>query len=196
MTEYRKYSSLSKKSDEKDNTEYSTKQTNSKIKFKQQSNNNNSSEEEKNYKQKKLKKETKTNEENSNSNEKDETEESNYKHKNIKKHEQKLPPKKSNTVLQEKLKKILMDREKGKEKYEYTKQEIPEYLKYNSDDSESSEISDIKVKKKKKFSDRKENPKNISKKQNNDIIGKKNTKIHRNISTKKKIQKRKIIHQM
>ena len=47
MTEYKNHTSISKKSDEKENTEYSTKQTNAKIKIKQQSNNKNSSEEEK-----------------------------------------------------------------------------------------------------------------------------------------------------
>ena len=44
--------------------------------------------------------------------------------------------------LQSKLKKIFAVREMGK--YEYNKQEIPEYLKYHSDDSESSEISGFK----------------------------------------------------
>ena len=52
---------------------------------------------------------------------------------------------KSNTVLQEKLKKIFMVREKGK--YEYNKQEIPENLKYHSD-SDSSEISELRKSKK------------------------------------------------
>ena len=53
---------------------------------------------------------------------------------------------KTNTILQEKLKKIFMVREKGK--YEYNKQEIPENLKYHSDDSDSSEISELRKSKK------------------------------------------------
>ena len=185
MTEYKKYTSLPKKEKEK-NTEYYAKQNQKKLIFKNQSYSSSSSEDEKYYKHKKSKKDKKRNEEDSNSYEKDENEESNYKHKNTKKHEPKFPPKKSNTVLQEKLKKILMVREKGKEKYEYTKQEIPEYLKYNSDDSESSEISDIKTKKKKKFSEIKEDSKIITKKQNNESTGKKNIKLQRNISSRKK----------
>ena len=107
MIEYKKNTSLPQKNKEK-NTEYYTKQTNTKISTKQQLNNNNSSEEEKYYRYKKSKKEIKTNEENSNSNEKDETEESNYKHKITKNPEQKKSPTKNNIVLQEKLKKILM----------------------------------------------------------------------------------------
>ena len=181
MIEFKKNTSLPQKNKEK-NTEYYTKQTNTKISTKQQLNNNNSSEEEKYYRYKKSKKEIKTNEENSNSNEKDETEESNYKHKITKNPEQKKSPTKNNIVLQEKLKKILMGREK--EKFEYTKQKIPEYLKYRSDDSESSEISAIKTTSKIKTSEKKEN-KNVSNKQNNDSSEKKIPKINSNSNTKK-----------
>ena len=49
---------------------------------------------------------------------------------------------KKTSELQNKLKKIFAVREMGK--YEYNKQEIPEYLKYHSDDSDSSEISGLK----------------------------------------------------
>ena len=55
---------------------------------------------------------------------------------------------KKNSVLQEKLKKIFMVREKGK--FEYNKQEIPENLKYHSD-SDSSEISELRNSKKLKL---------------------------------------------
>ena len=48
---------------------------------------------------------------------------------------------KKNSILQEKLKKIFLVREKMK--YEYNKQEIPENLKYHSD-SDSSEMSELK----------------------------------------------------
>ena len=49
---------------------------------------------------------------------------------------------KNKTSLQEKLKKIFMNRDKLK--FQYTKQDIPDNLKYNSDDSESSEISGLR----------------------------------------------------
>ena len=51
-------------------------------------------------------------------------------------------PVKNNVMLQEKLKKIFMNRDKLK--FQYTKQEIPESLKYNSDDSDSSDFSQLK----------------------------------------------------
>ena len=60
-----------------------------------------------------------------------------------------------NTVLQEKLKKIFMVREKGK--YEYNKQDIPENLKYHSD-SDSSEISELRNSKKLKLPNNNGNP--------------------------------------
>ena len=49
---------------------------------------------------------------------------------------------KDKSALQEKLKKIFMNRDKLK--YQYTKQDIPDNLKYHSDESESSEISGLK----------------------------------------------------
>ena len=46
-------------------------------------------------------------------------------------------PAKNKTALQEKLKKIFMNRDKVK--FQYAKQDIPDNLKYNSDESEDSE---------------------------------------------------------
>ena len=51
-------------------------------------------------------------------------------------------PIKDNVELQEKLKKIFMNRDKLK--FQYTKQDIPDNLKYHSDDSDSSDISGLR----------------------------------------------------
>ena len=51
-------------------------------------------------------------------------------------------PVKDNLALQEKLKKIFMNRDKLK--FQYTKQDIPDNLKYHSDDSDSSEVSGLR----------------------------------------------------
>ena len=51
-------------------------------------------------------------------------------------------PVKGNLELQEKLKKIFLNRDKLK--FQYTKQEIPDNLKYHSDDSDSSEVSGLR----------------------------------------------------
>ena len=51
-------------------------------------------------------------------------------------------PFRNNLVLQEKLKKIFLNREKIK--FQYTKQEIPDYLKYHSDDSDTSENIELR----------------------------------------------------
>ena len=51
-------------------------------------------------------------------------------------------PQKDNLALQEKLKKIFMNRDKLK--FQYTKQDIPDNLKYHSDDSDSSEVSGLR----------------------------------------------------
>ena len=67
-------------------------------------------------------------------------------------------PPKDNLALQEKLKKIFMNRDKLK--FQYTKQDIPDNLKYHSDDSDSSEVSGLRKSK-------------ISKK-NNDLFKEKN----------------------
>ena len=69
--------------------------------------------------------------------------------------------------LQEKLKKIFLEREKAK--YKYNKQLIPEQLKYNSDDEESN------------LGDKKDNNnKNIQIKTNDNIFNNKNSKINLN----------------
>ena len=51
-------------------------------------------------------------------------------------------PNKKNLALQEKLKKIFLNRDKLK--FQYTKQDIPDNLKYHSDDSDSSEVSGLR----------------------------------------------------
>ena len=55
---------------------------------------------------------------------------------------------KDKSALQEKLKKIFMNRDKLK--FQYTKQDIPDNLKYHSDESESSDISGLRKSKKSK----------------------------------------------
>ena len=70
----------------------------------------------------------------SNNKEKDNNEK---KYKTIEKNQPNNSPFKDNTVLQEKLKKIFLNRDKIK--FQYTKQELPENLKYHSDDSDASD---------------------------------------------------------
>ena len=70
----------------------------------------------------------------SNNKEKDNNEK---KYKTIEKNQPNNSPFKDNTVLQEKLKKIFLNRDKMK--FQYTKQELPENLKYHSDDSDASD---------------------------------------------------------
>ena len=70
----------------------------------------------------------------SNDKEKDNNEK---KYKTIEKNQPNNSPFKDNTVLQEKLKKIFLNRDKMK--FQYTKQELPENLKYHSDDSDASD---------------------------------------------------------
>ena len=70
----------------------------------------------------------------SNNKEKDNNEK---KYKTIEKKQPNNSPFKDNTVLQEKLKKIFLNRDKIK--FQYTKQELPENLKYHSDDSDASD---------------------------------------------------------
>ena len=55
---------------------------------------------------------------------------------------------KNNTALQEKLKKIFMNRDKVK--FQYAKQDIPDNLKYNSDESEGSENDELRKSRKSK----------------------------------------------
>ena len=61
----------------------------------------------------------------------------NNKFKTLDKCQNSHSPFRNNLVLQEKLKKIFLNREKIQ--FQYTKQEIPDYLKYHSDDSDDSE---------------------------------------------------------
>ena len=70
-------------------------------------------------------------------------------------------PFKDNSVLQEKLKKIFLNRDKNK--FHYTKQELPENLKYHSDDSDSSESPGLRKSKllKKENSDNKQKENNL-----------------------------------
>ena len=79
--------------------------------------------------------------------------------------------------LQKKLKFIVNEvREKGK--YEYNKQEIPENLKYHSDESDSSEISGMK----KSNLTKKVDKNNNDNKENNDIENKNKNSYKRQIS--------------
>ena len=73
-------------------------------------------------------------------------------------------PTKNNTALQEKLKKIFMNRDKVK--FQYAKQEIPDNLKYHSDESELSENDELRKSKKSK---NKNNSISSQKKENRDI---------------------------
>ena len=84
---------------------------------------------------------------------------------------------KNNKMLQEKLKKIFLDREKTKLKY--TKQEIPDYLKYHSDDSDSFESTGLRKSK-------------LLKKENN-IINIKDKNLKPNVSDKKSLPNNKLI---
>ena len=90
----------------------------------------------------------------SNNKEKDNNEK---KYKTIEKNQPNNSPFKDNTVLQEKLKKIFLNRDKIK--FQYTKQELPENLKYHSDDSETSDSPGLRKSKllKKENSKEKEN---------------------------------------
>ena len=84
---------------------------------------------------------------------------------------------KNNKILQEKLKKIFLNREKTKLKY--TKQEIPDYLKYHSDDSDSFESTGLRKSK-------------LLKKENN-IINIKDKNLKPNVSDKKSLPNNKLI---
>ena len=82
----------------------------------------------------------------------------------------------NNLILQEKLKKIFLNREKAKLKY--TKQEIPDYLKYHSDDSDSFESTGLRKSK-------------LLKRENN-IIDLNNKNLIVNVSDKKYVTNNKI----
>ena len=71
---------------------------------------------------------------------------------------------KSNTALQEKLKKIFMNRDKVK--FQYAKQDIPDNLKYHSDESETSENEELRKSK----ASKKKTPLISSTKKDKDII--------------------------
>ena len=73
-------------------------------------------------------------------------------------------PAKNNTALQEKLKKIFMNRDKVK--FQYAKQEIPDNLKYHSDESEVSEDDELRKSK----ASKKKSPMISSTKKDKDII--------------------------
>ena len=68
----------------------------------------------------------------------------NNKFKTLDKCQNSHSPFRNNLVLQEKLKKIFLNREKIQ--FQYTKQEIPDYLKYHSDDSDDSENVEFRKK--------------------------------------------------
>ena len=93
------------------------------------------------------KEEVKKNENNEETNNRKAKYENNNKFKTMERNDIISPPK-DNLVLQEKLKKIFMNRDKLK--YQYIKQDIPDNLKYNSDDSDSSEFSQLRKSKNKK----------------------------------------------
>ena len=90
---------------------------------------------------------------------------------------------KNNTSIQEKLKKIFMNRDKLK--FQYTKHDIPENLKYNSDDSESSDISALrksKISKKNNFNNNNSNNKLYTYRENQQSSKKHKMSIGSNIS--------------
>ena len=70
------------------------------------------------------------------------TKDSNNRFNTLDKNNIEKSPVKDNLALQEKLKKIFMNRDKLK--FQYTKQDIPDNLKYHSDDSDSSDISGLR----------------------------------------------------
>ena len=138
------------------------------------------------------KEEEKENENNEETNNRKTKYENNNKFKTLERGVVTSPPK-DNLVLQEKLKKIFMNRDKAK--YQYIKQDIPDSLKYNSDDSDSSEFSQLRKSKNKKniqnfaekdkneinnnkIENENENEKNISNTANNNT----NTNINININ--------------
>ena len=87
-------------------------------------------------------------------------------------------PLKDNLTLQEKLKKIFMNRDKVN--FQYPNQDIPESLKYNSDDSESDDISGLR---------KSNNSKNSNKKVINDTRGRKKSSFNnRNSNEIKKME--------
>ena len=92
----------------------------------------------------------------SNNKEKDNNEK---KYKTIEKNQPNNSPFKDNTILQEKLKKIFLNRDKMK--FQYTKQELPENLKYHSDDSDASDSPGLRKSKLLKKENNKEKENNL-----------------------------------
>ena len=86
---------------------------------------------------------------------------------------------KSNTTLQEKLKKIFINRDKVK--FQYAKQDIPDNLKYHSDESETSENEELRKSK----ASKKKTPIISSSKKDKDIIYSKQKESIKNSNKKK-----------
>ena len=84
---------------------------------------------------------------------------------------------KDKSALQEKLKKIFMNRDKLK--FQYTKQDIPDNLKYHSDESESSDISGLRKSKKSKNDNSTKKNENINKNLNSNRESKQNLNKHK-----------------
>ena len=91
---------------------------------------------------KKNKEESKEEENTEYSNNKRQSKYTNNKFSTIDKNNIGSSPFKDNPALQEKLKKIFMNRDKLK--FQYMKHDIPDNLKYHSDDSDSSDVSGLK----------------------------------------------------
>ena len=90
-------------------------------------------------------------------------------------------PAKNNTTLQEKLKKIFMNRDKVK--FQYAKQEIPDNLKYHSDESDMSENDELRKSK----ASKKKSPMISSSKKDKDIVYSKQRESITKSSNKKQI---------
>ena len=114
----------------------------------------------------------KDNENNEESNNRKTKYNNNNKFKTLERNDITSPPK-DNLVLQEKLKKIFMNRDKVN--YQYIKQDIPDSLKYNSDDSDSSEFSQLRKSK------NKNNIQNFAEKGKNEINNKTENENEKNI---------------
>ena len=116
----------------------------------------------------------------------------NNKFKTLDKCQNSHSPFRNNLVLQEKLKKIFLNREKIQ--FQYTKQEIPDYLKYHSDDSDDSE--NIELRKKENNNNKKESNliSNISDKKyienNNEKIIADENNINNEINNENKSEKK------
>ena len=90
-------------------------------------------------------------------------------------------PAKNNTALQEKLKKIFMNRDKVK--FQYAKQEIPDNLKYHSDESDMSENDELRKSK----ASKKKSPIISNTKKDRDIVYSKQRESNMKSSNRKQI---------